>query len=171
MISKTPILSSRCYIAYKRFYWVSPYLRLPDPSVERARGFRIPQALISSQLGTGLKLPYFIPMGRSRDLLIVPFVSPSTKTLGYRYREKFLTGDLILRGAFSKDDITQESSRFFYQAEGNFSLNYGLGLKFDFGQVSDSYLGDYSYSSEKNFDPKLQLKKHTLTDKDFSTDG
>ena len=89
-----------------------PYPRLPDPSVERARGFSVPQALISSQLGTGLKLPYFIPMGRSRDLLIVPFVSPSTKTLGYRYREKFLTGDLILRGAFSKDDITQESSRF-----------------------------------------------------------
>ncbi len=137
-----------------------PYLRLPDPSVERARGFLVPQAVISSQLGTGLKLPYFIPMGRSRDLLIVPFVSPSTKTLGYRYREKFLNGDLILRGAFSKDDITQESSRFFYQAEGNFSLNYGLGLKFDFGQVSDSsYLGDYSYSSEKNFDSKITIEK------------
>ena len=148
-----------------------PYLRLPDPSVERARGFLVPQAVISSQLGTGLKLPYFIPMGQSRDLLIVPFVSPSTKTLGYRYREKFRSGELIVRGASSKDDITQDSSRFFYQAKGNFSLNYGLGLKFDFGQASDSsYLGDYSYISERNLDSQITLEK-TYVDQERFFDG
>ena len=58
-----------------------PYLRVPDPSVERAWGFLTPGLKISSNLGTGLKLPFFIPIGRSKDLLLTPFLSPKTKTL------------------------------------------------------------------------------------------
>ena len=44
-----------------------PYLRMPDPSVERARGFLVPEAVLTSNLATGLKLPYFIPIGSSSD--------------------------------------------------------------------------------------------------------
>ena len=36
-----------------------PRLRLPDPTLERARGFLIPRFRTSSDLGTGIKLPYF----------------------------------------------------------------------------------------------------------------
>ena len=34
-----------------------PYLRLPDPSVDRARGFLVPEAILTSNLESGLKLP------------------------------------------------------------------------------------------------------------------
>ena len=47
-----------------------PYLRMPDPSVDRARGFLVPEAVLTSNLASGLKLPYFIPLGLSSDLLI-----------------------------------------------------------------------------------------------------
>ena len=49
-----------------------PYLRMPDPSVDRARGFLVPEAVLTSNLASGLKLPYFIPMGLSKDLLLTP---------------------------------------------------------------------------------------------------
>ena len=47
-----------------------PYLRMPDPSVDRARGFLVPEAVLTSNLASGLKLPYFIPLGLSSDLLL-----------------------------------------------------------------------------------------------------
>ena len=37
-----------------------------------ARGFLVPEAVLTSNLASGLKLPYFIPMGSSSDLLLTP---------------------------------------------------------------------------------------------------
>ena len=65
-----------------------PYLRLPSPEVDRASGFLIPTVNISSNLGVGIKIPYFIPIGDSRDLLLKPFISSNTNTAEYRYRQK-----------------------------------------------------------------------------------
>ena len=50
-----------------------PYLRMPDPSVDRAIGFLVPEAVLTSNLASGLKLPYFIPLGLSSDLLLTPY--------------------------------------------------------------------------------------------------
>ena len=69
-----------------------PYLRMPDPSVDRALGFLVPEAVLTSNLATGLKLPYFIPIGLSNDLLVTPYFSSKTKTIEYRYRQKFQNG-------------------------------------------------------------------------------
>ena len=77
-----------------------PYLRMPDPSVDRARGFLVPEAVLTSNLASGLKLPYFIPMGSSSDLLLTPYFSSKTKTLEYRYRKKFRNGDMTVTGLF-----------------------------------------------------------------------
>ena len=44
-----------------------PHLRLPDPTLKRATGFLIPSLRGNSQLGTGIKVPYFIRMGDHRD--------------------------------------------------------------------------------------------------------
>ena len=77
-----------------------PYLRLPDPSVDRARGFLVPEAVLTSNLASGLKVPYFIPIGRSSDIIITPYFSSKTKTLEYRYRKKFRNGDLTVAGLF-----------------------------------------------------------------------
>ena len=148
-----------------------PYLRMPDPSVDRARGFLVPEAVLTSNLASGLKLPYFIPMGLSNDLLLTPYFSSKTKTLEYRYRKKFRNGDMTVAGAFSYDDLVNNDLRYFSQLVGNYQLAYGIDLDFNVGNVSDaSYLGDYAYSEESEFNSEISLKK-TIVEKEQFFDG
>ena len=151
-----------------------PYLRMPDPSVDRARGFLVPQAVLTSNLASGLKLPYFIPTGVSSDILLTPYLSSKTKTLEYRYRKKFRKGELTVNGALSDDDLVANNLRYFSQLVGNYQLGYGIDLNFNVGKVGDSsYLGDYAYSEESEFNSEISLKKmivekHQFFDGDLS---
>ena len=148
-----------------------PYLRMPDPSVSRARGFLVPEAVLTSNLASGLKLPYFIPLGLSSDLLITPYFSSKTKTLEYRYRKKFVNGDVTVTGAFSEDDLVNNDLRYFSQLVGNYELGYGIDLNFNVGKVGDaSYLGDYVYSEDSEFNSEISLRK-TIVEKQQFFDG
>ena len=148
-----------------------PYLRMPDPSVDRAQGFLVPEAVLTSNLATGLKLPYFIPMGQSKDILVTPYFSSKTKTFEYRYRQKFQSGDLAAIGAFSRDDLKGNKLRYFSQLVGDFKLAYGIDLNFDVGSVSDtSYLGDYVYSDQSEFNSEISIGK-TIVETDQFFDG
>ena len=145
-----------------------PYLRMPDPSVDRARGFLVPEAVLTSNLASGLKLPYFIPIGSSSDLLLTPYFSSKTKTLEYRYRKKFKNGDLTINGAFSNDDLMSDELRYFSQMVGSFKLGYGVDLNFNVGNVGDtSYLGDYVYSEESEFNSEISLGKTVVERQQF----
>ena len=86
---------------------------MPDPSVGRARGFLVPEAVLTSNLAIGLKLPYFIPTSLSSDILMTPYLSSKTRTLEYRYRKKFRNGDLTIKGAFSNDSLVRNELRYF----------------------------------------------------------
>ena len=148
-----------------------PYLRMPDPSVDRAQGFLVPEAVLTSNLATGLKLPYFVPMGQSKDILITPYFSSKTKTFEFRYRQKFQNGDLAVIGAFSNDDLEVNKLRYFSKLVGNFKLSYGIDLNFDVGSVSDaSYLGDYVYADASEFDSEISIGK-TIVENDRFFDG
>ena len=148
-----------------------PYLRMPDPSVDRARGFLVPEAVLTSNLASGLKLPYFLPMGLSSDLLITPYFSSKTKTFEYRYRKKFKNGDMNITGAFSDDDLINNDLRYFSQAIGNYKLGYGIDLNFNVGKVGDSsYLRDYVYSDDSEFNSEISLRK-TIVEKQQFFDG
>ena len=148
-----------------------PYLRMPDPSVDRARGFLVPEAVLTSNLASGLKLPYFIPLDLSSDLLITPYFSSKTKTLEYRYRKKFRKGELTVTGAFSDDDLVNNELRYFSQLVGNYQMGYGIDLNFNVGKVGDSsFLGDYVYSEESEFNSEISLKK-TIVEKRQFFDG
>ena len=145
-----------------------PYLRMPDPSVNRAQGFLVPEAVLTSNLATGLKLPYFVPIGLSKDILITPYLSSKTKTFEYRYRQQLRNGDLAVIGAFSNDDLEGNKLRYFSQLVGNFKLAYGIDLNFDVGSVSDtSYLGDYVYADESEFDSEISLGKTIVENQQF----
>ena len=138
-----------------------PYLRMPDPSVDRAPGFLAPEAVLTSNLASGLKLPYFVPLDLSSDLLITPYFSSKTKTLEYRYRKKFRKGELTINGAFSDDDLVN-NDLIFSQLVGNYQMGYGIDLNFNVGKVGDSsYLGDYVYSEESEFNSEISLKKRS----------
>ncbi|WP_417673734.1 LPS-assembly protein LptD [Pseudodonghicola sp.] len=142
------------------FYF--PALRLPDPSLDRASGFLIPSLRTTSQLGTGIKVPYFFRIGDSRDLTVTPYVSPHTKTMGLRYRQAFRHGGIEIEGAYTRDDLTSDDTRGYLFATGGFDLGNRYKLSFDLKTVSDNaYLVDYGLPDYDRLRSELELNRTT----------
>ena len=137
-----------------------PRLRLPDPTLARATGFLTPSIRTTSELGTGLKLPYFIKIGDHRDLTLTPYLSSSTKTLELRYRQAFVNGRIQFDGAFSDDDERPGDTRAYLFGTGAFDLPRDYKLYFDIETVSDrSYLADYGYSDKDRLTSELTVSR------------
>ena len=136
-----------------------PRLKIPDGSVARAAGFLTPELKITSQFGTGLKLPYFLPIGDSRDLTFTPYLADGTRTLEWRYRQAFRKGRLTFEGAISDDDL-RDGWRGYIDANGSFSLPYGFGLKLSGTLTSDdAYLIDYGISSSDRITNSAEITR------------
>ena len=126
-----------------------PRLRMPDPTLTRATGLLAPKIRTNSAFGTGLLVPFFIRLGDHADLTLSPFVATKSRTLEWRYRHAFRSGDLTFRGAISDDSILPGEKRFYVFGEGTFALPLDFKLKFQLQDVSDpGYLLDYGYSDE-----------------------
>lgn len=126
----------------------APRLRMPDPTLKRATGFLMPELRTTSALGTGLKLPYFIAMGDSRDLTLTPYLSTKrTTTLALRYREALRSGSIAVEGAVSDDDIFPGETRGYVFGEAQFDLprDYNLDVALQL-VTDDAYLLDYGIS-------------------------
>ncbi|MCH2164999.1 MAG: LPS assembly protein LptD [Marinovum sp.] len=138
-----------------------PRLRFPDPSLKRARGFLFPTLRSTSQLGAGIKIPYFIPIGDHKDLTLTPYLSPETTTLEGRYRQAFVNGDIIFNGAVTAGDtIRPGDTRGYLFGEGIFSVWRGYTLTFDIELTTDeSYLKEYGYSRNGRLDSAIGLRK------------
>ncbi|MFD1195984.1 LPS-assembly protein LptD [Seohaeicola saemankumensis] len=137
-----------------------PRLRLPDPTLERATGFLIPELRQTSLLGLGVKMPYFVTLGDHRDLTFTPYLSPKTRTLELRYRQAFRRGDITLNGAVSDDSIGPGGRRSYLFGEGRFFLPRDYQLSFDFEMTSDAaYLLDYDYSEKDRLDSAIAITR------------
>ena len=142
------------------FYF--PALRLPDPSLARATGFLIPTIRTTSQLGTGVKIPYFFRLGDSRDLTLTPYLSHSTRTLGLRYRQAFRRGRIEIEGAYTRDDLLPTETRGYAFATGEFDLGNLFKLSFDLKSVSDNaYLVDYGLPDYDRLRSTVELTRIT----------
>lgn len=126
-----------------------PRLRMPDPTLKRATGFIIPRVRTTSTLGTGLKLPYFIRLGDSKDLTITPYLATNaTQTVDLRYRQALRRGYLEFNGALSSDTLIPGAIRGYLIGRGDLSFGSGYRLQFDVQSVSDAaYLFDYAKGS------------------------
>ncbi len=139
-----------------------PRFRLPDPTLKRARGFLVPSIRSTSKLGTGLRVPYFIPLGDHRDLTLTPYLSPSTRTLGFRYRQLFLRGAIRFEGAYTRDDLTDDSMRGYLFGTGHFDLDDGYRLAFDIKTASDNaYLVDYGLPDYDRLKSEISLSRYS----------
>ncbi len=126
-----------------------PRLRMPDPTLDRATGFLTPSVRTTSQLGTGIKVPYFIKLGDSRDLTLTPYLSTATRTLEFRYRQAFVTGRMSFEGAYTRDDELPGTTRGYLVGDGTFDLPRDYELSFNIKIVSDdAYFTEYGYSDE-----------------------
>jgi LPS-assembly protein len=137
-----------------------PRLRMPDPTLDRARGFLTPDFTQSGLLGFGIRTPYFIPLGRSADLTVAPFVTTNSRTVELRYRQAFRSGRLTATGAVSRDTLMEDGLRGHAVIEGAFRLPRDVRLTFDIELVSDErYLSDYGYSGQDRLDSEIALTR------------
>ncbi|MCB2121012.1 MAG: LPS-assembly protein LptD [Rhodobacteraceae bacterium] len=127
----------------------APWLRMPDPTLDRATGFLLPSIRSTSNLGVGIKVPYFITLGDSRDVTLAPYVSGRTSTLEFRYRQAFENGRVEVQGAVSRDDILPDETRGYLFGTGSFDLPEKFKLTAEIRLVSDpAYLLDYGISDD-----------------------
>lgn len=138
-----------------------PRLRMPDPTVDRATGFLLPSIRSSSELGFGIRVPYFIAVGDSRDLTITPYVTAKgALSSALRYRQAFSNGSLMFTGAYSRDDIYPGESRGYLFGEGQFSLGNAYVAGFHVETASDdSYLLDYGVAEKDRLASDIYLTR------------
>lgn len=138
-----------------------PMLRVPDPTLQRATGFLIPRLRSTTALGAGIKLPYFIVLGDSRDLTITPyFTVRGDRTVELRYRQAFANGELVVQGAVTDDHLGPVVPRGYFQATGNFDLGSDYKLAFTGVSVSDpAYLLDYGITDQDRLYNQLGLTR------------
>lgn len=137
-----------------------PRLRLPDPTLERATGFLIPSLHNSTDLGFGVRVPYFIRLGDHRDLTLTPFIATKSTTLGFRYRQAFRNGEIEVNGAVSNDDAGSRSTRAYLFVEGDFELPRDFKLAFDLETVNDdTYLEDYSITAKDRLSSEISIER------------
>lgn len=140
-------------------FWF-PMLRMPDPTLDRSPGFLIPSIRSTSGLGTGIKLPYFIPIGDSRDLTVTPYVSTGmTRTVELRYRQAFRSGAIEFNGAVSDDDL-EDGTRAYLFGAGSFALPEDYRLNFGIQTVSDeAYPSDYGLDDADRLETGIEVTR------------
>jgi LPS-assembly protein len=141
-------------------FWL-PRLRIPDPSLDRQTGVLAPSFRTTSGLGFGIKLPYFIRLGDSRDLTVTPYISSKNgRSVDLRYRQAFHTGALALSGALSRDELIAGRTRGYAKALGAFALPRDFILTFSGEYVSDdAYLLDYGLGSRDRIDSRIEVQR------------
>lgn len=81
-----------------------PYLAHPDPNSERRSGLLIPNAGVSSKLGTFYKQPYYWAISESSDVTISPLLSENVNPLlNLEYRKRFYSGALKIETSFTNE--------------------------------------------------------------------
>lgn len=138
-----------------------PRLRIPDPTLDRATGFLAPTLRTTSDLGAGLKLPYFVVLSASSDLTVTPYLTArNSQTLDLRYRRVFTTGQIKLNGAITRDEILPDETRGYLFAEGAFRLPLDFGLTLKGQTVSDpAYLLDYGLGYIDRLDSRVEVNR------------
>jgi LPS-assembly protein len=138
-----------------------PRLRMPDPTLKRSNGFLRPSIRTTSNLGAGIKLPYFLAIGDSADLTITPYLTVNKgRQVELRYRQAFRTGRIEVNTAFARDNLLPGENRGYLLATGAFVLPRDFRLSFRLEAVTDpAYLLDYGVSEKDRLDSRIALNR------------
>jgi LPS-assembly protein len=135
----------------------TPYMSAPDPSVKRQSGFLMPSFGGSSTLGFNISTPYYLTLGPSADLTIIPrFTSEAGQLLVGDYRQRFSNGymDDIASvnysnvGTGTDPNAISGAMRWHINATGDFDLDDTYRTGFSLQRVSDqTYLQRFSFAT------------------------
>lgn len=142
------------------FYF--PHLRLPDPTLRRARGFLTPRLTVRSGLGVGVALPYFLPFGTERDVTITPYLySTGSFALGMRYRQAFANGGLEFGGQIGRDNRLPDRARGYAYLRALFHLRDDYRLSADLLVPGDRrLLNTYGITSATRIRSHVTLERY-----------
>jgi len=80
-----------------------PKFSHPDPSVDRSSGFLAPSLSNNTTLGSGFATPYFLNIGRDKDLTITPkFYFNENPVLLAEYRQDFINSFLVVDTSYNQ---------------------------------------------------------------------
>lgn len=137
-----------------------PVLRVPAADVTRAQGLLAPRTWSTSEMGFGIMLPYYIPIGTSRDLTLTPyFAARGTAMLG-QYRQALTFGDINVNAMVGSDQLIEGTTRHYIDATGNFRLSENTTLYFRWQDVSDSaVMSHYGYSYTDRLQSGVEISR------------
>jgi LPS-assembly protein len=140
-----------------------PWFSHPDPTVERASGFLVPEFRQSSVYGFGARVPYYWVIDDYSDLTFNPLITTSDGIIGaLEYRRAFESGVFEIAGSLTRNDY--EGSDEFHghiEARGLFDLDDGFRWGFDgIATTDDGYLRRFDFSDEDRLTSELFLRRY-----------
>lgn len=142
-----------------------PYLRTPDPTVERRSGFLTPTYGSSSDLGLTLQVPYYWDITPSKDATFAPIITTDKgAVLVGEYRERTQTGIYSIQGSLTRSDppgpngeeTNQDKFRGHIKADGLWhrdpTWQYGFNI---YRSSDDHYLSLYDFDNADTLTSKV----------------
>lgn len=136
------------------FYW--PYLRYPDFQVKRKTGFLAPSLASSSEMGTGVELPFFWAISDSQDLFLSPTIPLSHVPLVQgKYRGLFMQSGLEVDFSGTQNDDGNNEGHI--KAAYEYDFNDKTRFKGNYYRVSnDTYFRRYPINNVNDEEPWIQ---------------
>lgn len=133
----------------------TPYLSHPDPTVKRRSGFLVPSFGGSSDLGTIIKVPYYVNISDSADVTVTPiYTSKEGPVLFNEYRHRTFNGSLDLDASLTED--SDDDIRGHVRGEFRYDVSDTWRVGADVDRASDdTYLRRYGFGSKDTLTSRL----------------
>ena len=140
-----------------------PYLRLPDPTVDRQSGFLLPEIHYSSEIGLWTKIPYFQTLGDHADITWTPgFTSKGNLSAEIEHRRLFHRGGMLVHGSLLRDRKHERDLRGHVIVKGEQDLGSRFNLNYTGELVTDAdFLSDFVRSTENNLTSKARVSRRS----------
>ena len=138
-----------------------PVFAIPDPTVERASGFLVPDINYDEGRGLSVEVPYLHVVSPSEDWLITPQINTGVEPfLNLQWRRRFADGTIVARGGYtyarnfgdfdldgdgdaeSNVDFGDRTSRSYFLSHGQFDPDGPWRWGFTVERTSDKTLFD-----------------------------
>ena len=142
-------------------FWL-PWFSHPDPTIDRASGFLVPEFRQSSTYGFGTRVPYYWVIDDTSDLTFSPLLTSGDGGVGVvEYRRAFGSGSFTTAGSLTFNDYQGSNELHGHiEARGEFDLVNDFKWGFDGIGVTDrGYLRRYDFSDEDRLTSELFVRR------------
>nr|WP_309084146.1 LPS-assembly protein LptD [Chelativorans sp.] len=138
-----------------------PFFEVADPTVKRKSGFLMPRIQGGSELGYGLKVPYYFALSPTFDLTVSATGYTQQGFLGEaEWRQKFNNGEYNLRIAGIRQERPEEWSP--YTVDANETFRGMVGSKGDF-RINPRWSAGWKVlaQTDKNFSHTYDIEEYS----------